>query len=166
MQRERLSHSLLAEVYDLEEDAYRLSVREATRIGCATPAAALRAVVAHANEALEELPTLARERQVRFRSFGGIALDTFRRVRDAVMDQLVDHEHAYRRALTALRKSIDLVCLVHEAAMNERDDGLTAWCDRWLRTRRRLVDEAANELAWFACHPAFSRQPGGVLPAI
>jgi len=60
---QRLSPSLLAELYELEEDAYRLAVREAKRIGSGPPAAALRAVAAHANDALDELPKKAKERR-------------------------------------------------------------------------------------------------------
>lgn len=165
MVRERLSPSLLAELHDLEEDSYRLALREAKRIGCGPPASALRAVAAHANEALEELPALAKARSVRLGSLGALALDTVRRVWDVLMDQIVDHEHAYRRALTALRRGIDLVRLVHAAARDEGDDALAAWCRRWLEGRERLVEEAADQLEWFARHPFFSRLPGGTLPS-
>ncbi len=165
MVRERLSPSLLAELYELEEDSYRLSLREAKRIGCGPPASALRAVAAHANEALEELPTLAKTRSVRLGSIGALAFDTVRRIWDVVMDQLVDHEHAYRRALGALHRGIDLVRLVHAAARDEGDDALAGWSQRWLDARERLVAEAADQLEWFARHPFFSRLPGGATPS-
>ncbi len=166
MVRERLSPSLLAELFELEEDSYRLSLREAKRIGCGPPASALRAVAGHANEALEELPALAKARSVRLNSIGALAFDTMRRAWDIVMDQIVDHEHAYRRALTALRRGIDLVRLVHAAARDEGDDTLAVWCQRWLDGRERLVEEAADQLEWFARHPFFSRlPPGGALPS-
>jgi hypothetical protein len=157
MNRARLSPSLLAEVYDLEEDAYRLCLREARRMDGGPPAAALRAVVAHANEALEELPRLAHERHARLGSIGALALDTLRRLGDVFVDKIVDHEHAYRRALTALRKGIDLVHLVQAAATEEGDDALATWCHRWLEAREKLVAEAAMELEWFGRHPNFSR---------
>ncbi len=165
MVRERLSPSLLAELHELEEDCYRLSLREAKRIGCGPPANALRAVAAHANEALEEIPGLAKARSVRLGSIGALAVDTLRRVWDVVMDQMVDHEQAYRRALTALRRGIDLVRLAHAAARDEGDDGLALWCQRWLHARERLVEEAADQLEWFARHPFFSRLPGSTLPS-
>ena len=165
MVRERLSPSLLAELYELEEDSYRLSLREAKRIGCGPPASALRAVAAHANEALEELPALAKARSVRFGSVTALAFDTVRRVWDVVVDQIVDHERSYRRALAALHRAIDLVRLVHAAARDEGDDALATWCQRWLDGRERLVAEATNQLEWFARHPFFSRLPGGALPS-
>jgi hypothetical protein len=163
--RERLSLSLISELYDLEEDAYRLSIREAERIGWGPPAVTLRAVAAHANDALEELASIAKSRHVRIGSFGAVVADTFRRVRDVVVDQLVDHEQAYRRALGTLHRGIDLVHLAHAAATDEGDDALAQWCHRWLHARERLVSEAAGELAWFARHPFFSRLPGVALPA-
>jgi len=85
--RERLSLSLISELYDLEEDAYRLSIREATRIGWGPPAVTLRAVAAHANDALEELTSIAKSRHVRIGSFGAVVADTFRRVRDVVVEK-------------------------------------------------------------------------------
>lgn len=165
MVRERLSPSLLPELYELEEDCYRLALREAKRIGCGPPSSALRAVAAHANEALDELPALAKVRSVRLGSASALAFDTLRRVWDVVMDQIVDHEHAYRRALTALRRGIDLVRLVHAAARDEGDDALATWCQRWLDGRERLVEDAADQLEWFARHPFFSRLPGSALPS-
>jgi len=151
--RERLSTSLLSELFDYEEDAYRLSLREADRIGSGPPAVALRAVVAHANDALEDLPALAAARHVRIGSAGSLFLDTLHRVRDVIADQLSDVEHGYRRALATLHQGIDLVRLTHEAAINEGDDALAAWCERWLDVRERFVADATRELAWFAAHP-------------
>jgi hypothetical protein len=163
MFRERLSSSLLAELHELEEDSYRLSLREAKRVGCGPPASALRAVVGHAASALEELPAIARTRHVRIHSMGALVLDTLRRVRDIVMDQVVDNEHGYRRALTTLRRGIDLVHLTRAAARDEGDEVLEMWCERWLRARERLVADAASELDWFARHPFFARLPGGAI---
>lgn len=165
MSRERLSPSLLAELYELEEDSYRLSIREAKRLGSGPPAIALRAVAAHASAALDELPAVALVRRVRLGSASALVLDTFRRVRDVVADQLVDHEHAYRRALTTLRRGIDLCRLIQAAAHDEGDDALAAWCRRWLSGREQLVAAAADELDWFGRHPFFSRLPGSPLPS-
>ena len=106
---QRMSSSLLSELYELEEDAYRLAIREAKRIGSGPPAAALRAVAGHASAALDELYAIAKERHVRLGSLGAIAVDTMHRLRDIAVDPFVDHEHAYRRALTALHRTIDLV---------------------------------------------------------
>jgi hypothetical protein len=157
MPSRRLSPSLLAELYELEEDAYRLAIREAKRIGSGPPTAALRAVAAHANEALDELPLKAKERHVRLGSMGALAIDTIHRLRDIAVDPFVDHEHAYRRALTALHRSIDLVRVAHAAALEEGDDRLADWCAHWLYARERLASAASAELAWFGRHPFFAR---------
>jgi hypothetical protein len=166
MIRERLSTSLLAELFDREEDSYRLALREAKRIGGGPPSAALRAVAAHAGEALLELPPMARVRGVRLRSLGSLALDTFRRLGDVIVDQFIDHEQGYRRALASMRRGIDLVRLAHAAARDEGDDALTAWCHRWLLGREQLVADAANELEWFGRHPFYARLPTAALPSV
>lgn len=163
--RERLSPALLAELYELEEDGYRVALREARRIRCGPPATALRAVVAHAGEALEEIPALARARDVRLGGASVLALDTLRRARDALLGRIVDHEHAYRRALTTLRRGVDLVRLTRAAAFDEGDDPLATWCRRWLGVRERLVVQAADELEWFARHPFFARLPATPVPS-
>lgn len=162
MSPQRFSPSLLAELYELEEDAYRLAIREAKRIGSGPPAAALRAVAAHANEALDELPKKAKERHVRLGSLGALAIDTLHRLRDIAVDPFVDHEHAYRRALTALHRGIDLARVALAAAREEGDDALADWCERWLFARERLVSAATDELAWFGRHPFFARLPGAL----
>jgi hypothetical protein len=161
----RLSLSLISELYDLEEDAYRLSVREAKRIGWGPPAVALRAVTAHANGSLEELRALAKTRHVNIGSFSALFTDTFHRVRDVIVDQLVDHEQAYRRALSAIHCSLDLVHLAHAAAADEGDEELAQWGAHWLTARERLVKEATIELGWFARHPFFSQLPNEPLLA-
>jgi hypothetical protein len=160
--QQRLSPSLLAELFELEEDAYRLAIREAKRIGSGPPAAALRAVAAHASESLDELPKKAKERHVRLGSLGALAIDTLHRLRDVAVDPFVDHEHAYRRALAALHRGLDLVRVAHSAALEEGDDSLAEWCSKWLHTRERLVTAATDELAWFGRHPFFARLPGAL----
>lgn len=153
---DRLSTSLLSELLDYEEDAYRISLREADRIGSGPPAVALRSVVAHANEALEALPQLAAERGVRLGSAGSLVIDTLHRVRDVIADQLSDQEHGYRRALATLHQGIDLVRLTHEAAITEGDDALASFCEQWLQVRERFVADVSLELAWFA-DPNYAR---------
>ncbi len=157
MHRQRLSLSLISELYDLEEDTHRLCCREAQRIGFGPPSIALRSIAAHANESLEELRTLTTVRNVRIGSFNALLGDTFRRVRDAVTAQLVDHEHAYRHALTTIHSGVDLVRLTQAAASDEGDDELAEWCAAWLSARERLAKDATNELDWFARHPFFAR---------
>ena len=52
----------MTELFQTERSAYRHPIREAKRLGDVPPAIALRAVAAHANEVLDELPKLARAR--------------------------------------------------------------------------------------------------------
>jgi hypothetical protein len=163
MTRERLSPSLLLELFELEEESYRLSLREAKRLGSGEPAAMLRALSAHASESLDELLEVAKQRRVRLGSAGAIAKDTLRRVRDVVRTPLLDHEHAYRNALSALRRGTDLGRLLQAAASDEGDDALAAWTKRWVDARERLVDDAASQLAWFATHPLLARLPTPLL---
>jgi hypothetical protein len=157
--RRRLSPSLLSELYDLEEDVYRLTIREAKRIGGGPPAIALRAIAAHANAALDELPPLAKERHTSIRSLSALAIDTLHRLGDAVMDQILDQEAAYRRALASIHRGVDLVRLTHAAAIEEGDDNLSSWCERWLKGRESLLNDAAVSLSWFARHPFFAALP-------
>src|SRR5690242_14315405 len=88
---ERFSASLLAELYELEEDGHRLALRQAKRIGCGPAARTLRAIAGHAGEALDELPELARRRHVHLNTVTTLATDVMHRARDIMMDQLVDH---------------------------------------------------------------------------
>lgn len=152
MQFERWSMPLLAELYELEEDGYRLALREAKRIGTGPPADALRAIAGHANETLEELPGIARARNVRLGSLRALVLDTIRRIRDVGWARFAIPERAYRRTLTALHRSADFVELVRIVATAEDDDALATWCDRWLRGRERLISSVARQLGWFALH--------------
>jgi len=153
----RLSSSRLAELFDLEEDAYRLSLREAVRLGSGPPSIALRAIADHASASLEALPALAAARHVKVRSLRRLAVDTLKRARDAVLSPMLDEEHAYRRTLATLHRGLDLVVLVASAAEHEGDDALAGFCRRWIEARGRLVADAAKELAWFARHPFFAR---------
>jgi hypothetical protein len=153
----RLSASLLPELFDLEDDAYRLSIREAVRLGSGSGSVALRAIADHASASLDALPKLAEVRRVRVRSAGALAADLFKRLRDAAWAPLTDEEHAYRRTLATLHRGIDLVQVIASAAEHEGDDALARFCERWLDTRERLVVDAAKELAWFGQHPFFAR---------
>ncbi len=161
MTKDRLSASLLAELYTLEEDSYRLSLRAARRLGSGLPAAALRAVAGHAGEALNELPALARCRGIRLRSLGGLLMDTTRRLRDVLVDQRLDDEHGYRRALATMRRGIDLVRLTLAAARAEGDGALAAWCRSWMRGREALVSAVGDELESFGRVPALAQLGGG-----
>jgi hypothetical protein len=122
------------------------------------PSVALRAVAAHANESLDELPKLARERGVGLTSVSALAGEAMAHVGHALRSRLGDAEHVYRATLLEMRRGIDLVRLVRAAAEDEGDRALVAWCDRWMSVRERLVDGVADELAWFGRHPDASQR--------
>lgn len=153
----RLTTALLAELHAFEEDSYRLALRTARRLGSGYPATTLRAVAGHAGEALHELPSLALPRHVRLHSLGALLLDTTLRARDVLLDRILDREHSYRRALASMRRGIDLVRLTLSAAREEGDEGLVAWCGRWMHARQGLVADVADGLDWFAMHPSLAR---------
>jgi hypothetical protein len=80
-------------------------------------------------------------------------------VRDLVVAPLLDHEHAYRRALGVLRRGVDLVHLLGSAARDEGDRELADWSEAWVAAREKLIAAAADELDWFARHPNEARLP-------
>jgi hypothetical protein len=151
---DRRSDALLTELYELEEEAYRLSLRHAERLGQRPSGVALRALVAHINEALEEIRALARIRRVRVGSLRALAIDTLRRAADALS---ADGE-ADQRALLTLRRGISLVRRLRAAAVADGDEVLAHWCEAFVRARHRLVDEAAPELEAFGRSVRFLRQ--------
>ena len=156
MKSPRLLPSLMTELFQTERSAYRHPIREAKRLGDVPPAIALRAVAAHANEVLDELPELARARGLAVAGVGAIVGETFSDVRHFFADRLVDRERSYRGTLLGMRHGIDLVSLLRAAAEDEADVELVAWCNRWLSVRRKLVIEVERELSWFGHHQTFA----------
>jgi hypothetical protein len=156
IQRPRLLPTLVTELFQTERSAYRQPIREAKHLGDVPPASALRAVSAHANEVLDELPGLARARGVRLAAAGQIIGETFSDVRHFFADRVVDRERSYRGTLLGLRHGIDLVRLLRATADDEGDTDLAVFCDRWLSVRERLVAGVERELEWLGHHPLFS----------
>jgi hypothetical protein len=156
MKRPRLLPSLMTELFQTERSAYRHPIREAKRLGDVPPAIALRAVAAHANEVLDELPELARARGLSAAGVGMIIGETFSDVRHFFADRLIDRERSYRGTLLGMRHGIDLVRLLRAAAEDEADAELVSWCERWLGVRERLVAGVERELEWFGHHQAFA----------
>lgn len=158
MDSPRLLPSLFVELFQSERYAYRHPIREAVRLGDVPPSIALRAVAAHANEALDELPKLARGRRIRLTPLGQLVGETLSAMRHLVVDRFADVERSYRATLLEMRHGIDLVRLLRTAADDEADAELVAWCDRWLPVRERLVAGVEADLAWLGRRPAFSRR--------
>lgn len=146
----------MTELFQTERSAYRHPIREAKRLGDVPPAIALRAVAAHANGVLDELPKLARARGMEIAKVGTIIGETFSDVRHFFGDRFIDRERSYRGTLLGMRHGIDLVRLIHAAAEDEADAELAAWCERWTSTRERLVAGVEREIDWFGHHQAFA----------
>ncbi|WP_437577437.1 hypothetical protein [Sorangium sp. So ce887] len=146
--------NLVRELFQTERSAKAHPLVEAERLGDVPPAHALRAISAHADAVLSELPSLFGERGLPV-SVGGSAVgQAFSVLRDHIADQLLSAERSYRGTLLGMRHGVDLVELIQYVAAAEGDTLLAAWCGRWLSTRRPLVEAAASELAWFAARPA------------
>ena len=156
MDRPRLLPHLLTELFQTERSAYRHPIREAKRLGDVPPAIAMRAVAAHANEVLDELPKLARARGLDVVGTGTIVGETFSDIRHFVVDRFVDMERSYRGTLLGMRHGIDLVRLLRATASDEADMDLVDFCDRWLAVRERLVAGVEHELEWFGRHQTFA----------
>src|SRR5688500_7791064 len=165
MKRPRLLPSLVTELFQTERSAYRHPIREAKRLGDVPPAIALRAVAAHANEVLDELPELARARGVAVAGVGVVVGETFSNVRHFFADRFLDRERSYRGTLLGMRHGIDLVRLLRAAAEDEADAELVSWCERWSSVRERLVAGVERELEWFGHHQAFAARHFSLRPA-
>jgi hypothetical protein len=162
----RLLPSLMTELFQSERSAYRHPIREAKRLGDVPPAIALRAVAAHANEVLDELPELARARGLEVAGVGTMIGETFSNVRHFFADRLVDMERSYRATLLGMRHGIDLVRVLRAAALDEADLDLASFCDRWLAVRERLALGVERELEWFGRHQTFAARHAALLPSL
>ncbi|AUX49133.1 uncharacterized protein SOCE26_106780 [Sorangium cellulosum] len=151
--------SLVRELFQTEHSAKTHPLIEAQRLGDVPPAHAMRAVSAHAEDVLSELPSLMRVRRLPVSAGGSAVGEAFSALRDHVADHLLTAERSYRGTILGMRHGVDLVELIQYVATVEGDALLAAWCARWLSARRPLVEAAARELAWFAARPARATRP-------
>ncbi|MGK3968043.1 hypothetical protein WMF38_28245 [Sorangium sp. So ce118] len=150
--------NLARELFQTEHSARTHPLVEAERLGDVPPAQAMRAVSAHAEAVLAELPSLMAERGLPVSAGGSAVGEAFSVLRDHLADHLLSTEKSYRGTLLGMRHGIDLVELIQYVATAEGDTLLAAWCARWLSARRPLVEAAVGELAWFAARPARARR--------
>lgn len=160
---ERTEHAWLSilvhELFQTERSAKVHPLVEAERLGDVPPAQVLRAVAAHAELALAELPPLVKRHQLPDSKLGRLVGSTFSALRDRMFDLMLTAEKSYRGTLLGMRHGVDCVALIRYVAREDGDQILAEWCDRWLERRRALVEEAARELAWFAANPDRARAP-------
>lgn len=149
----RLLETLFHELFQAEQSAKVHTLREADRLGEVPPAAALRAVSAHASRIMEELPALAQKCDLPISYLGKTAGFMLSMMRQWVLDHVVEPERSYRVTLLGMRHGVDLVTLISQLAQAGNHRELAQWCSRWLSERAPLVEAAAVELAWFAQSP-------------
>jgi hypothetical protein len=149
--------TLVHELFQTERSAKLHPVIEAERLGDVPPARVLRAVAAHAELALAELPPLVKRHQLPDSKIGRLVGSTFSALRDKVFDLMLSEEKSYRGTLLGMRHGVDLVELIENVAREDGDQVFAEWCGRWLERRRALVEEAARELSWFARNPERAR---------
>lgn len=145
-----LLNNLTRELFQTETSAVRHSTREANRLGDAPPALALRAVAAHAETILAELPSLAKRNGMIVSKGGAMTGELFSQVRDKVADMLIDSERSYRGTLLGMRHGVDVVRLLEQFAAETGKIDLAQFCAAWLSSRQVLVEKVADELSWFA----------------
>lgn len=154
----KLLCNLFPELFQTEQSALSHPQREAERLGSVPPAQALRAVSAHAERVLKELPELATQHNLPVSRLGQAVGQLFSNLRQWFADHLIDEERSYRGTLLGMRHGVDLVLLIRHAARVQGDPGLEGWCTTWLTERVPLVEEVAAQLGWFAVTPKVALQ--------
>lgn len=145
--------NLVRELFQTEQSAARHPRVEVERLGDVPPAQVLRAVAAHADSALSELPTLVEQYDLPV-SLGGRAVGSaFSVIRNQLTDLFFTLERSYRGTLLGIRHGVDLVTLIEQVARRDGATALADWCLVWLERRRALVADAERALEWFAEHP-------------
>lgn len=156
--------TLMRELFQTERSASLHPVREAERLGDIPPAHAFRRVAEHATGILERLPDLARLHGLPVSTTGKRMGEMFSSVRDLLADRLIDPERSYRGTILGMRHGLDLVALMRATAKAAGDEELAIWCGIWLDERTPLVDACAEQLTWFATHPAAARRSRALFP--
>jgi hypothetical protein len=150
--------TLTRELFQSERSASLHPLREAERLGDVPPAHALRRVAEHAGGILERLPDLARAHRLPVSHAGKRIGELFSDVRELFADRLIDPERSYRGTILGMRHGIDLVALLGATASAAGDEELAGFCAVWREERLPLVEACAEQLAWFATHPAAARR--------
>ncbi len=152
-----LLRTLVLELFQTERSASLHCAREARRFPGAPPARALQDIANHARVALGELDLMTRDGNLpasRPRELLGRSIGAFlSKLRQTVLDRLVDAERSYRGTILGVRHGVDLVRLVQSTALGSGDYDLARWCSRWLDRREAMLQRAVDELVWFAENP-------------
>lgn len=145
--------NLVRELFQTEQSARRHPRVEIQRLGDVPPARVLRAVAAHADEALAALPGLVTQDRLPVSVGGRTVGAAFSVLRTQIADLFLNAERSYRATLLGMRHGVDLVVLLEQVARRDGAEALARWCDDWLERRRDLLEDAERALSWFAEHP-------------
>jgi len=159
----KLCTKLCRELAQSEQSAIVHPRREAKRLGDISPAHALLAIAAHAEELRPRFEALMAKRQPGGTRLGRAVGRMFSAIRHAIADRLIDAERSYRGTLLGLRHGIDLARLLREVALREHDTHLVRFCDEFLIERLALIEDAEQALAWFAEQPSKAIRSGARL---
>ncbi len=147
---------LLPEAFQTETSAAVHCSREADRLGATAPGRAMREIAAHARRTLPELERLATARGQRAARKGSVIGRMFSNVRSYGTDLLLSVEKSYRGTLHGVHHAIGTFSFLEDVAIAIGDQELADFCASWLSERKRLMEEAESDIAWFADHPAIA----------
>ncbi|MBA2539812.1 MAG: hypothetical protein H0V17_09275 [Deltaproteobacteria bacterium] len=159
----RLLRKLSRELAQSEQDAMLHTVREASRLGEVPPAAALRAIAAHAEHLRPRLDALLVPQQPLGVRIGRLVGRLFSDARHYFVDRVLSAERSYRATLLGLLHGVDTARLLREVAHRSEEIRLFRLCDDLIAQREPLIREAERALAWFAVHPDTAMMTGARL---
>ncbi len=144
---------LLPEAFQTEESAVLHAAREADRLGATPPGRAMREIAEHARRVMPELERLAEARGHRPARRVTTLGRMFSNVRTLGADLMLSIEKSYRGTLLGAHHGIGTVLFLEDVAIASGDQELADFCGAWLSERKKLVEDAEGDLAWFAAHP-------------
>ncbi len=156
--RLELQRSLAWELYQTEASARRHAHREFRRLRDTPPGRALEVISRHAAATLRMLPEVVGARGFIGDGAGRLLGSSFSLLR-RVVDPLLGRERSYRMTLLGVHHGIDTVRTIRNRAIDAGDEHLAAWCDAWLDTRLRLLQNAELALLWFGPPVATGQNP-------
>jgi hypothetical protein len=144
------------ELFRLETEAVKHYVREARRLGSASPARVLLRLAHQSERLVGQLPDVARAHALACCFHSASIGAFFSAAGSKLVERWTRSERSYRTTMLGVHQSMDVMQLLASTA---REAGLTElerFCATWLEARRPLVHALESELVWFAKHPAGS----------
>jgi hypothetical protein len=139
---------LVSQLFELEAVIHREAFRRAERAEIrGARALDLRVLVVQASQSLDDLRALADRRGVSLVSFATVWRDTIHCVRGGILDHVLAPRPSDLElgvVIGALRRGIGIARHLEDAATDEGDPVLAAFCRRWLASREPLVASLAT----------------------